>query len=95
MSKPYHPCVDTNFIVQKITESNKIEEDSQLRAGNSYSFVMKGDKPFHKKHVTLREIDGCINFEQAMAKAILFGFIGDLLKWLEENKGWKEGEYLN
>lgn len=94
MSDSYHPSVTTEFIIQKINKSNKVIDGSELRAGNSISFVLKGDKPFHKKFVTLREIDGCINFEQAMGKAILFSFIGDLLKWLEENKGWKEGEYL-
>ncbi|GAB1856698.1 hypothetical protein MHTCC0001_15330 [Flavobacteriaceae bacterium MHTCC 0001] len=94
MSDNYHPCVSTEFIIQKIKESKKIEEDSELRAGNSISFVLKGDKPFHKKFVTIREINGCINFDQAMGKAVLFGFIGELLKWLEKHKNWREGEYI-
>ncbi len=94
MADSYHPCVSTIFIIDKIKRSNKIEDDSHLNIGDSHSFVIKGDKPFHKKFVTFREIDGCINFDQAMDKAILFGFISDLLKWLEEEKNWKEGEYV-
>ena len=48
----------------------------------------------HKRHVTIREFDGIVNFEQATGKAILFGFMGDLLKWFDENRDWKEGGYV-
>ena len=95
MSKDYHPCIDTEFIVDKIKESGKVVPDSELRAGSSISFVLKGNKAFHKRFVTFREIDGCVSFEQAMGKAIIFGFIEKLLAWCEEHKQWKEGEYIH
>ena len=94
MSKDYHPCIDTSFLVQSIEESGKVIPDSKLQAGSSISFVLKGKKAFHKKFLTFREIDGCVSFEQAMGKAMLCNFIGKLMDWCEKNKGWKEGEYV-
>jgi len=93
-SSEYHPCVDTEFIIQEIKASGKIVPDSELRAGSSISFVLKGSKAFHKRFVTFREVNGCINFEQAMGKAIIFGFIEKLILWCKEHKDWKEGEYI-
>ena len=95
MSDSYHPCVDTDFIIEQIIASGKVITDSQLRAGSSISFVLKGNKAFHKKFVTFREVDGCVSFNQAMGKAIIFGFIHKLLDWCEEHKDWKEGDYTS
>lgn len=95
MSNDYHPCIDTDFVIRQIKESGKIIADSELRAGSSISFVLKGNQAFHKRFVTLREVNGCISFEQAMGKAIIFGFISKLMTWCEEHKDWKEGEYID
>lgn len=94
MSKDYHPCIDTDFLIQLIEESGKVISDSKLRAGSSISFVLKGNKAFHKRFLTFREIDGCVSFEQAMGKAILCNFIEKLMDWCKEHKSWKEGEYI-
>ena len=88
------PNVDATFIIQKILDSNKVIPDSKLKIGDTTTFVAVGDKPMHKRHITLREFDGMINFDQATGKAILFGFMGDLLTWFEENRDWKEGGYF-
>lgn len=94
MSDDYHPCVDTDFLIEQIIESGKVIPDSKLRAGSSISFVLKGNKAFHKRFLTFREIDGCVSFDQAMGKAMLCKFIEKLMVWCKDNKGWKEGEYV-
>lgn len=95
MNSDYHPRVDIEFIVQKIINSGKVQLDSQLTSGNSISFVLKGNKAFHKRFVLLRHTDGSLSFSVAMAHAITFNFIPELLEWCKENKNWKEGEYIN
>lgn len=95
MSEEYHPDVDVEFILQKIQDSGKVIPESRLKIGDTTTFVAKGDKPMHKRHITVREFDGKVNFEQATGKAALFGFMGALLKWLEENRDWREGEYVD
>ena len=93
MSDNYHPCIDTDFLVKQIETSGKVVANSMLRSGSTISFVLSGNKPLHKKFMAFRETDGCVSFQQAMAKAMLCGFIGKLMEWCETGKGWKEGEY--
>jgi len=95
MGDPHYPTVDLEFIVQKILDSKKVIPESKFEMGRTTTFVMANDKPMHKRHVTVRHFNGQINFEQATGKAILFGFMGDLLEWYEENRDWKEGGYIN
>ncbi|RXG31809.1 hypothetical protein [Leeuwenhoekiella marinoflava] len=95
MSSEYHPKVDVDFIVEKIISSGKVDVDSKLTSGNSISFVLKGNKAFHKRFVLIRHIDQKLSFETAMAQAIKFKFITGLLEWCEKHKDWKEGEYIS
>jgi hypothetical protein len=88
------PNVDTQFIINKIKHSGKVDEDSELRIGSTITFMLKGDKALHKRLVTLRDFNGEINFMQATAHAISFRFMGDLLNWYRENKSWNEGGYI-
>jgi len=94
MGDNHYPTVETEFIINKILESKKVDPKSQLKVGSSISFILNGDKALHKRQIILREIDGEINFMQATSFAILCGFMGDLLIWFETNKNWKEGGYL-
>ncbi len=94
MDEEQLPTVDIDFIIEKILKSGKVIPQSKLKIGDTTTFVATGNKPMHKRHVTIREFDGIVNFEQATGKAILFGFMGDLLKWFDENRDWKEGGYV-
>ncbi|UWY26923.1 hypothetical protein N4T20_14460 [Flavobacterium sp. TR2] len=94
MGDNYYPTVDTAFIVANIIKSGKVIPDSQLKVGSSITFVLKGNKALHKRLVKMREVDGSINYMQATGLAVIFGFIGDLLAWCEENRDWKEGGYF-
>lgn len=90
---PY-PTVDRQFIVDKIINSGSVIVESELSIGSTTTFVLTGDKPLHKRFVTVRAIDGQINFMQATAHAIMFGFMRDLLDWYRDNRGWNEGAFV-
>lgn len=87
------PKASTEFIIQKILESGKVNADSEMRIGNTITFLLKANKPLHKRMIIIREFEGEVNFVQATNNAILFGFMGDLLQWFRVNKGWSEGGY--
>ncbi|MXN90167.1 hypothetical protein GR160_02925 [Flavobacterium sp. Sd200] len=95
MLDTYLPTVDLNFITENLTKCNKIIEDSRFDVGpNMTTFVLKGTKPMHKRHVIITHEDGVVNYNQASAHAINYQFMGALLDWLLVNKGWKEGAYV-
>lgn len=54
---------------------------------------MIGDKPIYKRQVTIRSIDGEFNFMQATSKAILLGFMSEVLEYFENENGYKDGGY--
>ena len=88
------PNASTDFIVDTIRRSGKVIEESELRIGNTITFVLKKEKAtLQKRIITIRDFEGEVNFMQAMAHAITFRFIGELLEWFKNNKGWKEGGY--
>ena len=96
MPENYHPTIDISFIESEINKTGKIILDSKVNVGKTTIFVLKGDKPIFKRNILLREIaPGQIHFIQATGIAIKLSFMGNLLKWLEDNRGWKEGEYFN
>lgn len=91
----YHPSIDKDFIICKILECPKIDPNSQLSVGNSITFLLKGNKPIHKRQVMIRyDNNNEVPFDKAMALAIKHSFIPELLFWLEENKSWKQGNYF-
>lgn len=89
-----YPTVSASFIFEKITESGKVIPESRMDIGTTTTFVRKGDKPLHKRFVSVRHKKGLIQFMQATALAITFGFMGDLLEWYKEHRNWKEGGYV-
>ena len=94
MKDNFYPTVDVEFIIEKILASGKVNPESQIKVGSSISFMLIGNKAFHKRLINLREIDGTVNYMQATAFAAIFGFMGDLLIWCEKNRDWKEGGYV-
>lgn len=93
MSNNSYPSVSEDFLLEKIRNSPKIDPETEKHVGNSYSFLMRGDRPIYKRQMTLRSVNGEFNFMQATSKAILLGFMTELLEYLEVEKGYKDGGY--
>jgi len=94
MSKNDYPSVDEAFLLDKIRKSSKIDSSTEKKIGSSYSFLMIGDKPIYKRQVTIRSVDGEFNFIQATSKAMLLGFMSELLEYFEKEKNYKDGAYI-
>lgn len=94
MEVEHYPTIDENFLIGLILKSPKIDPASHIKVGNSHSFNLKGDKPIYKRHISIRSKDGQFTYLDATAKAIILGFMSELLKWLEENRKWKDGGYF-
>ncbi len=88
------PKASTKFIIDKILQSGKVIEESELKIGSTITFMLKEDKALHKRIITLRDFNGEINFMQATSQAITFRFMGELLEWYKSNKNWNEGGYF-
>ena len=95
MSNSEYPTVSEEFLLDKIRHSPKIDSSTEKKVGTSYSFLLVGDKPIYKRQVTIRSIDGEFNFIQATSKAILLGFMAELLDYFENEKGYKDGGYID
>lgn len=95
MADPFYPTVDLAFIENEIVNSGKILNKSKIKVGNTTVFVMNNEhKAMYKRIVVVRELElGQVTFEMATSLAIRLNFMGNLLKWLEENKAWKDGAY--
>ncbi|MCT4138477.1 hypothetical protein HZP64_14550 [Elizabethkingia anophelis] len=96
MSDNFLPKTDIYFILEKLKASTKVITDSIEKVGDyTYSFVIEGDKPLYKRQGIINfNSDEEVNFDQATAMAIKYGFMGELLKWYESEKSWKEGAYI-
>lgn len=90
-----NPSVSSEFIIQQLRECKNIIPQSQNRVGSTITFVRIGNQPMHKRLILFRELeDGQVSFEQSVALAARYNFLGNLLKWFEENKNWKDGAYF-
>lgn len=93
MPDTFYPSVDFSFIEQHLKKTGKFE--GYFSVGQTKTFVLKGNQAIHKRTIRIRELSpSMVCYEQATGLAARFGFIGDLLDWLEENKKWKEGAYI-
>lgn len=88
------PSADTQFIIEKVKQSGKVIEDSELKIGDTITLILKEDKALHKRIIVIRQFNGEINFNQATALAITYRFMGELLEWYREKKNWNEGGYF-
>ncbi|SFT42092.1 hypothetical protein SAMN04489724_0679 [Algoriphagus locisalis] len=95
MSNNFYPSVSEDFLLDRIRKSPKIDPETEKQVGSSYSFMMRGDRPIYKRQITLRSVNGEFNFMQASSKAILLGFMTELLEYLENEKGYKDGGYIS
>lgn len=95
MADNHYPAVSVNFILDCVRDTGRLENDGIVCDGNTISFILKGPQAVFKRTCTVREFrPGEIPYENATALAIRLGFTGKLLEWLEANKSWKDGAYL-
>lgn len=90
----HYPTVDLDFLAEQVRKSTAVIPDSEYRVGNTVSFTLEGTKPISKRLVLLRDIgDGQVALESATWIALKLQFLGILMEWLHEKRGWKEGGY--
>lgn len=95
MHDAFYPSVDLAFIESEIINSGKVIDTSKIKVGNTTVFVLIAErKAMYKRLIVLRELTpNEISFEMATGLAINLKFMGNLLRWLEENRNWKDGAY--
>ena len=95
MSDNFYPSVDINFINDQVSNSGKLAKDGIVKIGSTTTYVIEGTQAIFKRTISARELEtGSICLEQATAIALRFGFLGQLLEWLENNRNWKDGGYI-
>lgn len=95
MPDTFYPSVDINFIVEQVKASNKLAPHGIVKFGSTTTFVTVGAQAIYKRSTFVRELEpGHVCLEQATALAFKFDFLSPLLEWLETNKYWKEGAYI-
>lgn len=93
MPDPFYPSVDFGFIEEHLKATGKFE--GYFSVGNTTTFILTGNQAIFKRTIYIRQLQpGQVCYEQASGLAARFGFIGSLMKWLEENRHWKEGAYI-
>ena len=93
-SEEHLPTVDYDFMFNLISSCNKVIDN--IVVGSTTAFVLQGLSPSHKRTIYLRKTDdGQIPFMKATAICIRLSEMGELLKWYEENRSWKDGAYFN
>lgn len=94
MNDGHYPSVDIEFLVRLIESCDKIENDT-TNIGNTTAYVIRGTSHIGKRTITIRKIPHhTVDYMFATGIAIKIGKIGELMKWYEENRNWKEGGYF-
>lgn len=95
MADHFYPSVDIDFIEGHVKAGGKLANDGIVKFGATTTFVLNGQQAIYKRSILIRELaPGQVCLEQATAIALRFGFLGALLEWLEKNRRWKEGAYV-
>lgn len=95
MSDPHYPSVDIKFIERYIKASGKLADGGIVTIGSTTTYIIEGPQAVYKRSILIRELTpGEVCLEQATALALRFSFLGQLLEWLEAEKGWKDGGYI-
>lgn len=93
MSDTHYPTVDPDFFHQCVTTSDRFIDHIEI--GNSIGYVLKGRGPMGTRVLNVRKLkNNQIGFDTATGAAIRLGFMSQLLTWFEENRGWKNGGYV-
>lgn len=89
----YYPTIDLAFIEELINSSDRVAKI--ITIGNTKAYVLSGTGQLHRRIFYFQIVgDGQVSFNFATGVATKLKCMGQLLKWLEENRGWKEGAYI-
>jgi hypothetical protein len=91
MFDDHYPTIDLEFAQSLFENCDKVIDT--IRVGETIAYIIKGLKPIGMRTVILRSTDGQVGFLYLSGYAARFGFMGQLLKWLEENRNWKDGGF--
>ncbi|MDZ4072987.1 MAG: hypothetical protein U1C70_14285 [Sediminibacterium sp.] len=93
MPDPFYPSVDLSFIEHHLVQTGKFA--GHYIVGQTITFVLNGPQAIHKRSILIRQLTpGQVCYEQATGLAARFGFMGALLAWLDTNRNWREGAYV-
>jgi hypothetical protein len=96
MADPFYPSVDIDFIIEHANASGKLAPDGLIKVGSTTTFVQEGTSAIYRRSTLVRELQpGQVCLEQAIAVAFKFGFLKQIGEWLEENRDWKDGGYID
>lgn len=93
MKDTHYPSVDIQFLNEQLSKLSNLLKI--IEVGDSTLYVLNGSKPIMKRSFNIRNVkSGTYDFEKATSIAIRAKFMGELLKWLEVNRKWKDGAYF-
>jgi hypothetical protein len=86
-----NPSVDISFLLLLLKDNpNGL---IHINVNSTDGYIIKGRDPIAKRIVLIRAIDGQVDHEFAIGVATRMKRLPDLLKWLEDKKGWKDGAF--
>lgn len=88
----HYPTVDLKFLMAKIRKSPKLEREGMWVEEGVLTVIVKGPQPVIKWRIRMGEAaPGELSLENATPLAWRFAFLGDLMRWLEENRIGRKG----
>lgn len=89
------PTVDINVVKKMIEDTGRVEKVITVGGTTAYSIKTNG-KSIREKIITIRDTgDGQISYNRATGIALNLKCIDIILKWLEENKNFKDGGFIS
>jgi len=96
MRDKHYPTVSIEFIDSQILREDRTPIVNCVKNKKTTYYIVNGTKALFKRTYLVREVEaGEICFEQAMALAIHFRFLHEISIWLEQNRNFKEGAYID
>lgn len=93
MADSHYPTIDISFLLELARKSDRIIDEFQV--GDTYVFVKQGTRAANKRTIYIRNSrSGVVDYNFATAVALKIDKMGELLKWLEKNRKWKDGAYF-
>ena len=93
MSDDHLPSVSILFLKSLFKASDKVEEIIEI--GDTTAYLLKGKSQLHKRIIHITNLkSGEVDFDCATSYVLRIRCMGELLSWLEKNKNWKDGAYI-
>jgi hypothetical protein len=93
MTDNHYPTVTVAFLKEVIEDCGKIQYTETI--GKTTLFIIEGSSYIGKRTINIvGNDDDEIDFMYATSVAIRLSCMDKLLKWLEDNKNWKDGGYF-